>query len=86
MATYKVTTKLSAGAYDSQLVDRRQDLGPDRYSKDWTISGRYDFNEYIYLKAEQHFIRGTALGFESFDNRLLQPSSDLTVLKIGVSF
>jgi len=86
MASYRVTGKFSAGAYDSQMVDRKQALGPDRYSKDWVISGRYDCNEFLYLKAEQHFIAGTALGFENQDNRVLLPTSRLTVLKIGVSF
>jgi hypothetical protein len=86
MATYKVTTKLSAGIYDSETVDHDQPLGPDRYTKDWTLSGRYDVNQFIYLKAEQHFIQGTSLSFENVDNTALQPTSRLTVLKVGVSF
>lgn len=86
MATYKLTAKLSAGVYDSQAIDRQAELGPDRYSKDWTVSGRYDVNPFIYIKAEQHFIAGTALGFESSNNTALEPTSRLIALKVGVSF
>ncbi|SEG54454.1 hypothetical protein SAMN05421819_3422 [Bryocella elongata] len=87
MASYKVTDKLTAGVYDSQLVDHQAALGPARYSKDWAISGRYDFNQYLYAKAEQHFIEGTN---QSYDTALnpggLKPNTKLTILKVGVSF
>jgi hypothetical protein len=86
MASYKVMGRLIVGTYDSQSVDRDQPLGPDRYSKDWVVSGRYDFNQFIYLKAEEHFIEGTSLNFENANNTVLQPNSDLTALRIGVSF
>jgi hypothetical protein len=86
MATYKLTGKLTAGVYDSQEVDHDQPLGPGRYTKDWTVSGRYDFNQFIYLKAEQHFIDGTYLSFDTSDNVTLQPNTKLTALKVGVSF
>jgi hypothetical protein len=86
MASYKVTSKFSAGVYDSQLFDHDQPLGPDRYTKDWTISSRYDINPFIYLKAEEHFIHGTALSFEDSNNTVLQPTSRLTALRVGVSF
>ncbi|MGD0735664.1 MAG: hypothetical protein ABR976_10975 [Terracidiphilus sp.] len=86
MTSYKVTSKLSAGVYGSQVFDHDQPLGPDRYTKDWTISARYDVNEFIYLKAEQHFIEGTSLSFESVNNPVLLPTSRLTALRVGVSF
>ncbi len=86
MATYKPTPKFSAGVYDSQAVDRQSPLGIDRYTKDWTVSGRYDVNEFIYFKAEEHFIEGTSLSFEDADNTVLKPTSRLTALKVGVSF
>jgi hypothetical protein len=86
MASYKVTAKFTAGVYDSQAVDRQAALGPDRYSKDWTIAGRYDVNSFIYVKAEQHFIDGTALSFEDSNNTVFEPTSRLTALKVGVSF
>jgi hypothetical protein len=87
MATYKLTQKFSAGLYDSQYFSRNTPLGPARYSKDWTVGGRYDFNQYIYAKAEEHFIDGTAIGYDVTLNPMgLKPDTRLTVLKIGVSF
>jgi hypothetical protein len=87
MASYKLTGKLTVGAYDSQSFDHQQHLAPARYNKDWTVSGRYDVNQYVYLKAEQHFIDGTALGYDTNTNpNGLKPSSKLSILKLGVSF
>ena len=86
MASYKLANKLSAGVYDSQVIDHDQPLGPDRYTKDWAISARFDVSGFIYLKAEQHFIAGTSLSFESADNPVLHPTSRLTALRVGVSF
>jgi hypothetical protein len=87
MATYKLTEKFTAGAYDSQTYDRSAPLGPARYSKDWVVSGRIDFNQFLYAKAEQHFIEGTD---EDYDADLnpggLKPNTKLTILKLGVSF
>jgi hypothetical protein len=93
MTSYKVTDKLTTGIYATQEVDRQAALGPARYFKDWAISGRYDFNQFLYAKAEQHFIDGTAVGYDMTMNPPtaslptgLQPSTKLTILKIGVSF
>ncbi len=87
MATYKLTDKLTAGVYDSQDTDHQAPLGPARYQKDWVISGRYDFNQYFYAKAEQHFIDGTTNGYDmDLNPNGLKPNTKLTVLKIGVSF
>ena len=87
MASYKVTEKLTAGVYDSQFFNRAAALGPSRFSKDWVLSGRYDFSEYVYLKAEQHFIDGTAIGYSTANNTgRLQPDTRLSILKIGVVF
>jgi hypothetical protein len=87
MASYKVTGKLSAGVYDSQYVVASTPLGPARYSKDWAISGRYDFNQFLYAKAEQHFVDGTAASYDTDLNpNGLKPTTKLTILKIGVSF
>jgi hypothetical protein len=95
MASYKVTDKLSAGAYDTQLFDRQAALGPARYLKDWVVSARYDFNQFLYAKAEQHFMDGTGQG-SGYDLTLnpptaqrptgLEPNTKLTILKVGVSF
>lgn len=93
MTTYKLTDKLAAGVYDTQLFDHQSALGPSRYLKDWAINAHYDFNQFIYAKAEQHFMDGTASGFDLTMNPPtaslptgLAPTTRLTVLKIGVSF
>jgi hypothetical protein len=86
MATYKVTSKLTAGVYDSQFFDRDTPLGADRFTKDWTVSGRYDLNEFIYIKADEHFIDGTALSLDSVQNLNPKPVYKLTALRLGVSF
>jgi hypothetical protein len=87
MATYKLTGKLTGGLYNSQYFDHAAPLGPARYSKDWAVSGRYDFNQYLYAKAEEHFIDGTDIGYDTTLNpNGLKPDTRLTVLKIGVSF
>jgi hypothetical protein len=87
MATYKVTDKLSAGIYDSYQINPGIPLGPARYQKDWTLSGRYDFNPYLYAKAEEHFIDGTAVGYDNATNPGgLKPDTKLTIFKLGVNF
>jgi hypothetical protein len=87
MASYKLTGKFTSGVYDSQYFGATSPLGPARYQKDWDISGRYDFNQYIYAKAEEHFLDGTALSYDANLNPGgLKPTTKMTVLKIGVSF
>ena len=87
MASYKFTPKFTAGAYFSSDIDRHAPLGPPRDSLDWTVSGRYDFNQFMYLKAEQHFVAGTQDYFESaLDMTALKPHTQITALKLGVSF
>ena len=87
MASYKLTAKITAGVYDSQQFNRQAPLGPSRYSKDWTVSGRYDFSQYLYAKAEEHIIDGTAIGYDTDLNpNGLKPNTKLTILKVGVSF
>ncbi len=87
MATYKVTDKLSAGAYWSYgYTQHKQNYGTN-FQKDYTISGRYDFSQYFYAKAEQHFINGEEFGYDlTLNPDGLKPNSKLTVLKVGVSF
>lgn len=87
MATYKLTSKLTGGAYNSQFFDEQSALGAARYSKDWAASARYDFSEFLYAKAEEHFINGTGLSFDAQMNpNGLKPDTKMTVLKMGVSF
>ena len=58
-----------------------------RRSRDWAIATRYDFNQYLYAKAEQHFIDGTLIDYDTLDNlNGLQPTTRMTILKMGVSF
>jgi hypothetical protein len=86
MMSYKLTGKLSAGFYNSQFFDDDAPLGTDRFAKDWTVSGRYDLNEFVYVKAEEHFIDGTALSLDDAYNSVLTPEYHLTALRVGVSF
>ena len=87
MASYKVTNKFTAGIYHSQLFDHASSLGPGRFSKDWALNAHYDFNEFLYAKAEQHFIDGTGANVDPAMNpHGEKPDSRLTVLKIGVNF
>ena len=86
MASYRVREKLNAGMYFSSFFDHKAPLGPSRFQKDWTLAVRYDFNSYLYAKAEQHFLDGTALNYSAGDNPEIRPDSRLTLLKIGFSF
>jgi len=86
MASYKLTEKLTGGIYYSSSIDRRAAFTSSRYQKDWALSGRYDFNPYLYLKAEQHIVDGTELGYSTSDNTNLKPNTRMTLLKLGVSF
>jgi hypothetical protein len=86
MSTYKLTEKLTGGVYYASSFNLQAPLGPARYQKDWTLSARYDVSQYIYLKAEQHFVDGMQIGFSPVGNSTLNPQSKLTILKVGVSF
>jgi len=89
MGTYKISNKLTAGAYFSSCFNLKDPLGPDRFQKDWTVSGRYDVNQFVYLKAEQHFVDGTggiANAYNASDNTNIQRKSNISILKVGVSF
>jgi len=98
MASYRLADKLTAGAYYSSYFDVKAplvatwdpahypDFSVSRYQKDWAIAARYDFNPFLYLKGEQHFVDGTNLGFLDADNNSLSPTSRMTILKVGVSF
>jgi len=86
MSSYKVMEKLNAGIYYSSYFDRKIALGPLRYQKDWALSGRYDFNPFMYLKVEQHFVDGTLVGYLKVNNSHTKPDTRMTILKLGVSF
>jgi hypothetical protein len=98
MTSYRPVDKLNIGAYYSSFFDLQgsnkdyfnttqyPNFFINRFQKDWTISGRYDINSYLYLKGEQHFLNGTNFGFLDVDNNVLFNKSNMTMLKLGVSF
>lgn len=86
MSSYKLTSKLTSGMYYSSFNDKGVVLTDGRYQKDWALSARYDFNPFLYAKAEQHWVDGTAIGLAGSDNPNLQPSMRMTMFKLGVSF
>jgi hypothetical protein len=86
MTTYKLTNKLTGGMYYSSFNDHAVAFTSNRYQKDWTLSARCDFNPFLYAKAEQHFMDGTAIGFAMSDNPDLKPTTRMTLFKLGVIF
>lgn len=86
-ATAKASKKLTLGTYYLQSFNRKAAFGPARYSKDWTVSSRWDFNDFFYLKAEGHFVKGESENFYRITNpNGLKPDSKLLALKVGASF
>jgi hypothetical protein len=88
MASYRLRNNIQVGSYYSHFVNKSSDTTqPANYSKDWVVSGRYDFNGYFYAKLEGHFLHGTALGYYSSTNpNGLSPDSKMLAAKIGFSF
>jgi hypothetical protein len=89
MTSYRVTNKLQVGTYYSHYLNAaaKDNSLPANYSKDWTISGRYDFNQYFYAKVEGHFVHGTALDYYTVTNPTgLKTNSNLLAAKIGFTF
>lgn len=88
MTGYNLTNKLRLGVYRTQYFVAGADLSnPANYFRDWTFSGRYDFNVHFYCKLEGHLIDGTGGGFYGFDNpNGLLPQTKLLVAKAGFIF
>ena len=88
MVSYRVMKKLQVGSYYSHYVNKAGATSlPANYSKDWVVSGRYDFNEYFYGKLEGHFLHGTGLGYyASVNPNGLKPNSDMVAARIGFTF
>jgi hypothetical protein len=88
MGSYRLLKKVKVGSYYSHYVNKGLDTTqPANYSKDWVVSGRYDFNSYFYGKIEGHFLHGNGLGFyESTNPNGLKPNSNMLAAKIGFSF
>ena len=88
MATYRVASKLSMGSYfeDSLcfLSGGRDRTDPLNYQKDLAVNGRYDFNRYLYLKLEGHYMQGVLWGFYSLDNpNGYQKDTRLVAARVG---
>jgi hypothetical protein len=98
MTSYRLADKLNVGAYYSSFFDLQApfitypnpalypNFSLNRYHKDWVFSARYDINSYLYLKGEQHIMKGTDIGFLDVDNTTLTNGTNMTILKLGVSF
>jgi hypothetical protein len=88
MASYRPLKKLNVGTYYSHYVNKALDTSvPANYSKDWAVSGRYDFDSYFYAKLESHVLHGTGLGYYINTNpNGLKPNSNMLAAKIGFSF
>lgn len=88
MGSYRLTKKLQVGNYYSHYVNKALDTSLSaNYSKDWVVSGRYDFDSYFYGKIEGHFLQGTGLGYyESTNPTGLKPNSNMLAARIGFSF
>lgn len=88
MGSYQLSKKIQVGSYYSHYVNKSFDTTqPANYSKDFVVSGRYDFDAYFYGKIEGHFLRGTGLGYYASTNpNGLQPDSNMLAAKIGFSF
>jgi hypothetical protein len=88
MGQYRFTKKIQGGSYYSHYVNKAMNTSlPENYSKDWVVSGRYDFNSYFYAKLEGHFLHGTGLGYYASTNpNGLKPNSNILAAKIGFSF
>jgi hypothetical protein len=87
MASYRVSSKLTGGLYYSSSLDHKQPVSSGRYQKDWALAARYDIDSFLYVKLEQHFVDGTEIGYAASDNpNGLQPTTRMTLLRLGVSF
>jgi hypothetical protein len=88
MGSYRLPYNVQLGSYYSHYVNKAADTTqPANYSKDWVVSGRYDFNAYFYAKIERHFLHGTALGYYNSTNpNGLARNSNMLAAKIGFSF
>jgi hypothetical protein len=88
MGSYRLSKKFQLGSYYSHYVNKAADTTqPANHSKDWVVSGRYDFNPYFYAKIEGHFLHGTALGYYTSTNpNGLTPDSKMLSAKIGFTF
>jgi hypothetical protein len=90
MATYKVTGKLTAGAYHTEdFRSSASRLEPRATSRIGSSLDAMTSTEFLYAKAEQHFISGTEVGYRrrplnpptALLPTGLEPTTRLTILK-----
>jgi len=88
MISYELTKRLQVGTYYSHFINKAGDASqPESYSKDWALSGRYNFNTNFYGKMEVHFLHGTALGYYTETNPDgLKPNAVMLAARIGFTF
>jgi hypothetical protein len=88
MTAYQATPKLHVGAYYSHFMDTTvTSPNPARATRDWVVSGRYDFTSHIYMKLEGHFIGGTATSYYGADNpNGLKPKTNMLAARMGFTF
>ncbi len=88
MVSYQLTQRLQVGTYYSHSVIKGANTSlPENYSKDWAISGRYNFNANLYGKIEGHFLHGNEIGYYSASNPDgLKPNTAILAARIGFTF
>jgi hypothetical protein len=88
MISYQLLKKLQVGTYYSHYINKAGDTSqPENYSKDWAISGRYNFNANFYSKIEGHFLHGTGIGYyQSVNPNGLKPDTAMLAARIGFTF
>ena len=88
MISYQLTRKLQVGTYYSHYINKAGDTSlAENYSKDWAISGRYNFNANFYGKLEGHFLHGTGIGYyDSVNPDGLKPNTAMLAARIGFTF
>ena len=88
MVSYQLTKRLQVGTYYSHYINKAGDVSqPENQSKDWALSGRYNFNSNFYAKVETHFLHGTGIGYYAGSNPDgLKPKSVLLAARVGFTF
>lgn len=88
MVSCRVTQKFQAGAYYGHYINKAADTRlSENYSKDFVVSGRYDFNDNFYGKIETHILHGTGIGYYLSSNpNGLKPNSTMLAARVGFTF
>ena len=88
MVSYQMTKTIQLGTYYSHYINKDGNTSlPENYSKDWALSGRYNFNVNFYAKLEVHFLHGTGLGYYSTTNPDgLKPNTAMLASREGFPF